>query len=69
MKKKKGLLKKMLAVLLCLIIGGGSVLLGINAYVKYVGGKRILTSEEAAALTEVSVIISPENPERINSLS
>jgi len=57
MKKKKGLLKKMLAVLLCLIIGGGSVLLGINAYVKYVGGKRILTSEEAAALTDMDCIM------------
>ena len=57
MKKKKGLLKKMLAVLLCLIIDGGSVLLGINAYVKYVGGKRILTSEEAAALTDMDCIM------------
>ena len=57
MKKTKGMLKKMLAVLLCLAIGGASVLLGINAYVKHVGGKRILTSGEAAALTDVDCIM------------
>ena len=57
MKTKRGMLKKMLAVLLCLAIGGGSVFLGINAYVKHVGGKRMLTSEEAAALADMDCIM------------
>lgn len=57
MKTKRGMLKKMLAVLLCLAIGGGSVLLGINAYVKHVGSNRMLTSEEAAALTDMDCIM------------
>ncbi|MBQ8815627.1 MAG: YdcF family protein [Lachnospiraceae bacterium] len=57
MKKRKGLWKKVLAVLLCLAIVGTGVLFGINAYVKHVGGKRMLTAEEAAALDDVDCIM------------
>lgn len=47
----------MLAMLLCLAVGGGSIMLGINAYVKHVGGKRILTAAEASELADVDCIM------------
>lgn len=44
-------------VLVCLAIWGSCTVLGINAYVKKNGGDRILSPENAAALTEVDCIL------------
>ena len=57
MKKRKGLWKKVLMILVCLAIAGTAALFGINGYVKHVGGKKILTSEEAAQLADVDCIL------------
>lgn len=57
MKKRKGLWKKMFVMLLCLAVLGAVILFGIDAYVRSVGGKRILTAEEAADLDDVDCIL------------
>ena len=57
MKKKKGLWKKVLAILLCLVLVGTAALFGINAHVKSVGKKRLLTAEDAAELADVDCIL------------
>lgn len=56
MKKCKWV-KIVLIVLLCLAIVGGVALLGINARVKSVGKKHLLTADEAAELTDVDCIL------------
>ena len=56
MKKKKVFIT-ILVVLICLAIMGMATLLGVNAYVKHIGGKNIITPEEAAKLQNVDCII------------
>ena len=56
MKKRKWV-KIVLIVLLCLVIVGTAALFGVNAYVKSVGGKYLLTAEEAMELTDVDCIL------------
>ena len=56
MKKCKWV-KIVLIVLLCMAVVGGAALLGINAGVKRVGKKHLLTAEEAAELTDVDCIL------------
>ena len=55
MKKKR--LKRCIFVLLCLAILGGIAVLAVNGYVKAVGGKHILSPEEAAQLSDVDCIL------------
>lgn len=57
MKNKKGLWKKVLGILLCVVLVGAAALFGINAHVKNVGGKRLLTVEEAAEVSDVDCIL------------
>ncbi len=57
MLKKKSTLKKLLILLLCLLLAGGGAVFGINAYVKHTAKDRILTSEQAADLSDVDCII------------
>lgn len=57
MKNKKGLWKKVLGILLCVVLVGAAALFGINAHVKKVGGKRLLTVEEAAEVSDVDCIL------------
>lgn len=56
MKKRKGL-RICLVVILCLGILGGAAVFGVNAYVKGSVADRIISSEEAAKLTEVDCIL------------
>ena len=57
MKKRKSRMKIALCVLFCLILLGGAVALGINAYVKESGADRILSPEQAAELADVDCIL------------
>ena len=57
MRKKRGLWKRVLLVLVCVGIVGGGLVLGINAHVKKTGGARIMTQEAASALTDVDCIL------------
>lgn len=57
MKKKRKILKTIIAVLLILAIISVGGVFGINAYVKSVGGKLIVTPEEAASLEDVDCIL------------
>ena len=50
-------LKIALIVCLSLAIVGGASILGVNAYVKSVGGNNIITPEEALNLEDVDCII------------
>ncbi len=55
--QKKCWWKRVLILLVCLGVIGGSAVLGINAHVKKTGGAHIITEEEAAALTNVNCIL------------
>lgn len=57
MKKKKGLWKKVLVILVCFGLLGAAAVFGINAHVKKTGGKRLLTVEKAAELEDVDCIL------------
>lgn len=62
-EKKKGktrlktIIKRIVAVELCLALPFSIGIFAINGYVKHVGGKRILSVEEAAALEDVDCIL------------
>jgi len=49
--------KRVIAVELCLALTAAFITLGINGYVKHVGGKNIITAEEACALEDVDCIL------------
>ncbi|MBR1969899.1 MAG: YdcF family protein [Clostridia bacterium] len=55
MKKKKILIA--FIVLICLAVSGIAAVFGVNAYVKHVGGKNIITPEEAEKLKDVDCIL------------
>lgn len=55
--KKKRLLKIALLALAALFVLGIAAVLGINAYVKRVGGDAILSAEEAARVNDVDCIV------------
>ena len=55
--KNSRLLKIALIVCLSLAIVGGASILGVNAYVKSVGGENIITPEESLNLDDVDCII------------
>ncbi len=57
MTKTKKILLRTLCVLLALGILGAAVLLGINGYVKSTAKPRILSPEDAAAMTDVDCIL------------
>lgn len=57
MKKKKKIIKTIIIILVCLAVVGSATLLGVNAYVKSIGGNNIITSEKAAELTDVDCIV------------
>ena len=57
MRKKRGLWKRILLVVLCLGIVGGGLVLGINTYVKKTAGAHIITQEEAADQADVDCIL------------
>ena len=57
MKNKKRLIVILLIVCFSLSIIGGASVLGVNAYVKSVGGNNIITPEEALNLDDVDCII------------
>ena len=54
--KKKKILKVFIA-LICLALIGIAAVSGINAYVKHIGGKNIITPGEAAKLSDVDCIL------------
>jgi len=56
MKKRKWM-KRVLIILLCLAVVGTVTLIGMNARVKSVGKKHLLTAQEAAQLTDVDCIL------------
>lgn len=49
--------KKLLLILLCLCLAGIATIFGINAYVKKLGGERIISSDKAAELENVDCIL------------
>lgn len=55
--KKKKVMKLILIVLLCLVVVGTVAVLGVNAHVKSSAKDRIITTEEAAKLTDVDCIL------------
>ena len=55
--KKKRLLIIILIILICLAIIGVATIIGVNGYVKKIGGNNIITPEEAAALNDVDCIV------------
>lgn len=55
--KFKKVMKSILIIFLCLILLGAIAVLSINAHVKQVGGKKIITPEEALKLQDVDCII------------
>ena len=55
--KMKKIIKTIALVLLILIIFAVCAVFGLNAYVKSVGGKRIVTPEEAAAIKDADCIL------------
>jgi vancomycin permeability regulator SanA len=57
MRKKRGIWKRVVLVLLCLGIVGGGLVLGINTHIKKTAGTRIISQDEAAALTDVDCIL------------
>ena len=57
MKKKKGLWKTVLVILVCFGLLGAAAVFGINTHVKKTGGKRLLTVEKAAELEDVDCIL------------
>lgn len=57
MKTKKKMFIRMVCLLLCLGVLGVTAVFGINAYVKGVAASRILTTQEAAQLSDVDCIL------------
>lgn len=57
MRKKRGLWKRILLVVLCLGIVGGGLVLGINTHVKKTAEAHIITQEEAADQVDVDCIL------------
>lgn len=57
MQKRKKIIQRILIVLLCLGFLGASAVFGINDYVKAVTADKIVTSEEASALSDVDCIL------------
>lgn len=57
MRKKRGLWKRILLVVLCLGILGGGLVLGINTHVKKTAEAHIITQEEAADQVDVDCIL------------
>lgn len=55
--KKKKLLLIMIIALICLAVIGIATVLGVNSYVKHLGGKNIITAGDAAKLKDVDCII------------
>ena len=55
--KKKRLLIIILIILICLAIIGVATIIGVNGYVKKIGGNNIITPEEAAELNDVDCIV------------
>lgn len=55
--RKKRAIKIILIILACLLVAGAAAVIGINAHVKRVGGRRMLTAEKAAELEGVDCII------------
>ena len=55
--RKKKILITVLVVLVCLAVVGFATLLGINAYVKHIGGSSIITPDAAKELKDVDCIL------------
>ena len=55
--KKKKILIIALIILACLTVIGITTMFGVNAQVKHIGGKNIITPEDAAELKDVDCII------------
>ena len=55
--RKKRFLIAMFIMLVCLAVIGITVLLGINAYVKHIGGSSIITSDAAKELIDVDCVL------------
>ena len=55
--KKHKLLKRFVCIFLCLAIAGITAVVSMDATVRFVGGSRILSPEEAAKLTDVDCIL------------
>ena len=56
MKKKKRI-KSFVVIILCIFVLGAGTVFGVNGYVKSSASDRIITSEEAARLTDVDCIL------------
>ena len=56
MKKKKRI-KSFVIIVLCILVVGAGTAFGVNGYVKSSASNRIITSEEAAKLTDVACIL------------
>ncbi len=57
MSKRKKMVRRILLIVLCLVLLGGTAALGVSAYVKEVGGETILSEKKAAQLKDVDCII------------
>ena len=55
--KKKKILKIVFVVLICLAIIGIITVIGINNHVKNVGGRNIITPEEATKIDDIDCIV------------
>ena len=55
--KKKKVLKISLILIICIIVAGVAAVFGINAYVKFVGGKNIISVEDAKKLEGIDCIV------------
>ena len=55
--KKKKILKISFIVIVCLIVIGILLTFGVNAYVKFIGGKKIISPEMATEITNIDCII------------
>ena len=55
--KKHKLIKRILCIILCLAIAGITAVVSLDATVRFVGGSRIISPEEAAKLTDVDCIL------------
>lgn len=55
--KKKKILKIPFIVVVCLVVIGIVLTFGVNAYVKFIGGKKIIPPEIATELTNIDCII------------
>ena len=55
--KKKKILLIILIILACFTVIGIASVFGVNAYVKYIGGKNIIKPEDAAELKDMDCIV------------